>query len=83
MATQSRTVAQALAEGTYVLPRQTWGSVDPRPRIVAPKKGKGSYQRRAKHPAHEDRPLAGSPFVFHCLHNRLFALFADPSPFNP
>lgn len=49
-----RNVAQALAEGTYVLPRQTWGTIDPRPRIVAPKKGKGAYQRRAKHPARDD-----------------------------
>jgi len=38
-----RTLAQALEDGTYVLPRQTWGPIDPRPRIVAPKKGKGAY----------------------------------------
>jgi len=49
-----RTLAQALEDGTYILPRQTWGPVDPRPRIVASKKGKGAYQRRAKHPARDD-----------------------------
>jgi hypothetical protein len=49
-----RTLAHALEDGTYVLPRQSWGSVDPRPRIVAPKKGKGSYTRRAKHPARDE-----------------------------
>jgi len=57
MSTQ-RTLAQAIEAGTYVLPRQTWGAVDPRPRIVVAKKGKGSYQRRAKHPAHEDHAFA-------------------------
>jgi len=54
-----RTLAQAIEDGTYVLPRQTWGTIDPRPRIVAPKKGKGAYQRRAKHPAPEDRQRTG------------------------
>lgn len=40
-----RTLADRLTDD-HTLPRATWGSIGPPPRIVPSKKGRGSYRRR-------------------------------------
>lgn len=46
-ASSSRTLADYLAAG-HALPRATWGTVDPRPRVVPPEKGRGAYRRQPR-----------------------------------